>query len=185
MKNMITVPNCITALRIVGALVLLFLAPLSVAFYIVYTLCGVSDVLDGYIARATKSTSEFGAKLDSVADLTFYTVMMLKILPILWKLLPKWIWFAVAAAIVIRLSSYGVAAARYRRFASMHTYLNKCTGAMLFAVPYFLSLSFAVGYCITVCAVGGLASLEELIMHIAAKEYKPGVKSVYQLIKSQ
>lgn len=185
MRKIITVPNCITAARIVGALILLFLSPLSVAFYVIYTLCGVSDVLDGFIARATKSTSEFGAKLDSVADLSFYTVMMLKILPVLWELLPKWIWIGVAVVIAIRLSAYGVAAIRYRRFASLHTYLNKCTGAMLFAVPYFLSLPFAVGYCMTVLAVGGLASVEELVMHICAKDYKAGVKSIYQMIKSK
>ncbi|MBO5778215.1 MAG: CDP-alcohol phosphatidyltransferase family protein [Clostridia bacterium] len=183
MKKMITVPNCITALRIVGALILLFLTPLSVAFYVVYTLCGVSDVMDGMIARATKTTSEFGAKLDSVADLTFYSVMMLKILPVLWKLLPKWIWIAVAVILAIRLSAYGVAAIRYRKFASLHTYLNKCTGALLFAVPYFLSLSFAVGYCMTVCVVGGLASSEELVMHIAAKKYTTNVKSVVQMLR--
>lgn len=182
MNKIITVPNCITAFRLVGAIAMIFLTPLSALFYVVYSLCGISDVLDGFIARATKSTSEFGAKLDSVADLTFYTVMLLKILPVLWKLLPRWIWFAVAAVVATRLASYLVAAARYRRFASLHTYLNKFTGAMLFAVPYFLSLPFAVGYCITVCAVGGISSLEELIMHIFAKEYNPGVKSIWQMI---
>ena len=183
MKKIITIPNCITALRLVGALVLLFLTPLSVAFYIVYTLCGLSDMLDGVIARATNSTSEFGAKLDSISDLTFYTVMLLKILPVLWELLPRWIWIAVAGVVAIRLGSYGVAAIRYRRFASLHTYLNKCTGAMLFAVPYFLSLPFAVGYCIAVCAMGGAASSEELVLHIGAKDYNPRLKSVWHLVK--
>jgi CDP-diacylglycerol--glycerol-3-phosphate 3-phosphatidyltransferase len=182
MKKVITVPNCITACRIAGAILLLFLTPLSTAFYVVYSLCGFSDVLDGLIARATRTTSEFGAKLDSVADLTFYTAMMLKILPVLWELLPHWIWFAVAAVLLVRLSAYGVAAVRYRQFASLHTYLNKFTGLMLFAVPYFLSLPFSVGYCFTVCAVGGLSSLEELVMHLLNREYKPNVKSIYQMV---
>ena len=185
MNKKINAPNCITATRIVGAIVLLFLTPLSAAFFVVYTVCGLSDAVDGLVARLTKSTSEFGAKLDSVADLSFYAVMLIKILPVLWELLPKWIWICVAVVIVVRLLSYAVAAVRYRRFASMHTYLNKSTGLMLFAVPYFLSFPIAVGYCIAVCGISGIGSLEELIMHVLANGYNADTKSVWQLRKSQ
>ena len=72
MKKLLTLPNFLTALRIAGAACLLFITPLSPAFFIVYTFCGISDVLDGVIARASHSTTEFGAKLDSAADLLFY-----------------------------------------------------------------------------------------------------------------
>ena len=40
-------------------------------------------MLDGTIARATNSTSEFGARLDSISDLIFYAVMIVKFFPIL------------------------------------------------------------------------------------------------------
>lgn len=181
MMKILTVPNCITALRIVGAITLFFLAPLSGVFYIVYSLCGLSDVLDGFIARSTGSAGEFGAKLDSVADLLFYTAMLVKILPTLWALLPRWIWIAVGLILLVRFAAYLIAAFRYRRFASLHTYLNKLTGLILFAVPYFLGLPFGRAYCFLVCIVAALSSTEELIMHLLSTEYSTGKKSLLQM----
>ena len=84
-------PNYITLTRIAGTLWLIFIEPLSVLFYVVYSLCGLTDVVDGYLARKTSSTSELGARLDSVADLLFYAVMLFRVFPILWKKLPRWI----------------------------------------------------------------------------------------------
>lgn len=179
MMKYLNLPNCITSLRIIGAILLFFIVPLSIPFYVVYTLCGLSDALDGLVARATGSSSEFGARLDSVADLTFYAAMLIRLLPELWKLLPRWIWYVVAALILIRLLSYGLAAIRYRRFASLHTYMNKLTGASMFAVPYFLPTVIGEYYCFGVAAVAGLAAVEELLMHVTSKQYTPGRKSIF------
>lgn len=178
MKKYLNIPNCITALRILGAVLLFFIEPLSIPFYVIYTLSGFSDALDGLVARATGSSSEFGAKLDSIADLTFYTAMLLRIFPELWELLPKGIWYIVAVLVLIRLISYGVAAIRYRKFASLHTYLNKVTGATMFAVPYFLLFPIGDLYCMGVCTVAGVAAVEELVMHLTSKTYNPARKTL-------
>lgn len=181
MKKIMTLPNAVTSLRIVGAVVLFWLSPLSTAFFIVYSICGLSDLLDGTIARLTKQTSEFGAKLDSIADLLFYFAMLIKILPILWELLPKSIWIAVALILIIRSLSYLVAAIRHKHFASLHTYLNKATGSVLFAVPYFLRLPFAKAYCWFVCLVAMAASTEELLMHLKARKYTSDTQTIFAL----
>ncbi len=181
-KENLTVPNVITALRIVGGVGLFFTDVMSTAFYVIYSLCGLSDALDGFIARVTKTTSELGAKLDSVADLLFYAVMLIKLLPFLWLNLPPWIWLFVGIILAVRVASYLVAAIKYRKFASLHTYLNKLTGAVLFAVPYFMGFKAFFGVCLTVCIVSGAASLEELFLHLYAKEYNPKKKSVAVLL---
>ena len=80
--------NIITLLRITGTLLLACLRPLSAPFLWVYGLTGLTDVLDGWIARKTKTAGDFGARLDSAADLLFFAAAALKIVPILWKLLP-------------------------------------------------------------------------------------------------
>lgn len=180
MKENINIPNCITASRIVGAILLIFMKPFSVAFYIIYSLCGFSDAVDGAVARATNKTSEFGAKLDSVADIFFNAVLLLKIFPFLWTNLPRIIWFFVACIIVIRLAAYTVAFIKYKRFASTHTYANKLTGAALYCVPYLVKLLDVVGVCSTVCVIAGFASAEELIIHIRSREYKSNVKTVFK-----
>lgn len=166
-----TIPNCITVLRIVGTLILLFLAPLSGAFYIIYTVCGVSDILDGWIARATNSSSELGSKLDSIADILFYTVSIIKMLPVLWRVLPMWLWYCIGGTLLLRAAAYVVAAIKFRRFASMHTNLNKITSGGLFLIPYSLITPYSAVYCTIVVAIAALSSLQELIIHLVRKEY--------------
>ena len=61
--------NIVTCIRIVLSFTLLFLPALSPAFLFVYIAAGVSDMIDGALARKTDTVSEFGAKLDTVADI--------------------------------------------------------------------------------------------------------------------
>lgn len=172
-------PNIITVIRIIGSVALMFIDPLTVAFFIVYSIAGFSDAIDGYIARRFKVTSRLGALLDSIADLLFYAVMLIKVFPILWELLPQFIWIIVGLVIAVRIGAYVVAAIKYRRFASVHTYLNKLTGIIIFTVPYFLKLPIGPAVCYTVCAIAGLASIEELVIHIKSKEYDESHKSIF------
>lgn len=44
-------PNAVTLLRLWMAVALLFIKPLSFEFYVIYLGCGLSDALDGYLAR--------------------------------------------------------------------------------------------------------------------------------------
>ena len=174
-----TVPNCITVLRIAGTIGLLFTAPLSAIFFVVYTLCGFTDILDGWIARATHSTSELGARLDSIADILFYAVSIIKLLPTLWKLLPTWIWYVVGGILLLRIVSYVTVAVKFRRFSSVHTRLNKVNGAAVFLLPYFLTPSCAVTYCIIVCLVSAVAAVHELVLHIANREYHTNMNALF------
>lgn len=173
--------NILTSLRIVGAALLLFLRPLSPSFYVVYTLCGVTDVLDGFAARRLHTESALGARLDSIADLALYSVMLLKLLPILWPRLPLLFWRAVGLVLLCRLCSYAVAFGKYRRFASLHTYGNKLTGFLLFFLPYLLCFDKLVVPCCVICFVGGAASLEELLIHLTAKAYQPDRGTIFHV----
>lgn len=172
------IPNLITCVRILGTIILLFVTPMSREFFVIYTIAGASDALDGFAARMLKASSEFGSKLDSIADLLFYAVMLLKIFPILWKTLPKAIWVVVAVILLIRICIYAFTAIKYKEFASVHTYMNKVTSALIFLVPYFITRSIGKVYCWLVCASALLAGIEELIMHIRNKEYSTKQKTL-------
>ena len=171
-------PNLITSVRILGTICLLFVKPFTVAFYIIYTISGLSDLLDGFIARRLKLVSELGSKLDSIADLLFYAVMLLRIFPVLLKVLPHALWTAVSIVVLIRILAYIVAAIKYHRFASQHTWLNKASGASVFLIPYIINLQYAVPICCVLCSIAGLASLEELMIHLVNKEYRSEVRSL-------
>ncbi len=169
--------NAITAFRIIGTICLLFTKPFTKMFYIIYTLSGISDIFDGFVARITKTSSAFGAMLDSIADLVLYTVMVLKIFPALFDTLPVGIWYAVTIIVAIRIVSYMAAAVKYKRFASLHTKLNKITGFLVFMIPYMIKMPLATPYCVTACSVAAASSLEEMFIHIRSTEYKGKDKS--------
>lgn len=60
--------NFITSLRIICSIALLFCLALSPAFYALYIVAGFTDMIDGAVARKTNTVSEFGSRLDTVAD---------------------------------------------------------------------------------------------------------------------
>lgn len=173
-------PNAISILRIAGTIWLLLMKPLTPLFFVVYTVTGVTDVLDGAIARRYGTESELGARLDSIADLLFYTLILIRIFPVLWATLPKVIWVVVGMILLIRFISYGLAAFKYHLFASVHTYLNKFTGLMVFGVVYAIGSPIAVPYCWLVCLVAMLGSLEELFIHVTSKEYDHTRKTIFR-----
>ena len=170
--------DSMTALRILASGCLLVLPMGSLWFLAVYTLAGLTDALDGWVARKTGTSSEFGARLDSIADLLFYGILLFRLFPVLWRLLPRKIWYAVGAVLLIRLKAYAIAAVKYHRFASLHTYLNKATGAAVFLIPFFLPFSCGVVFCWIVCAVAFTASAEELILHLTHPVYDANVKTI-------
>ena len=73
--------NIITLTRILFSMLLLFTAAFSWDFYLCYLICGISDILDGSVARYFHSESEFGSRLDSLADFIFFAISCFKILP--------------------------------------------------------------------------------------------------------
>ena len=73
-------PNALSLLRLTGAATLAFL-PVGAGFWAVYLLCGLSDMLDGALARRLKAESELGSKLDSLGDLAFVIVCAVRLLP--------------------------------------------------------------------------------------------------------
>ena len=176
------IPNIITCFRIVGSLVLLFLPSFSTMFYILYSLCGISDAVDGFIARRFKLTSVLGSRLDSIADLLFYASMLTHVIPFLVPRVPKAVWYAVSALVLLRIVMYSLAAIRYRCFSSLHTYANKATGIVLFCVPYLLLFVNATVVSWIACAACAISSLEELLIHCRAKEYPANVKTIFHVL---
>lgn len=168
------IPSILTALRMLGAVLLLLTKPLTLPFYLLHIFCGLTDALDGAFARALHASSRLGAQLDSIADLMFYGVMMGKLMPILLERMPSSLWWIVGAAVFIRLCAYGVAAATQHRFSALHTILNKLTGLLVFLIPGMLALPAAVPLCHGVAVMALISSAHELWLHIRAARNAKG-----------
>ena len=72
--------DTVTTARMVLSVLLAFLPLKSAWFYAVYTLAGLTDALDGWMARRTGTASDFGARLDSIADLLFYGALLIRLI---------------------------------------------------------------------------------------------------------
>ena len=70
-ENRTNLANIITLSRIILSIFLLFIEKNSLIFLSIYSICGLTDILDGYVARKTKTESQFGAKLDTFSDFYF------------------------------------------------------------------------------------------------------------------
>lgn len=151
--------NSITMIRIICSVALLFCPVFSPAFYILYIIAGVSDMLDGAVARKIGTASAFGSKLDTAADFIFVAVCLIKLIPVIH--VPTWliIWIIVIAAIkAINLVSGYV---MRKEMVSLHTEMNKVTGMLLFVLPLtltFIDLKYSGAF---VSAVATFAAIQE------------------------
>lgn len=173
------IPNLITLTRILGAVVLLFIKPFSIPFFIIYVLCGISDILDGLIARKMNLVSKKGQILDSTAD--FLMIIILLFIFILSLNLPLLgiYWIVIIAA--IRLTSLGIGFIRYRQPTFLHTYANKLTEAALFCFPFLYAGLGLYTTVILLCLIASISAIEELIINVISKKLQRDIKSVISI----
>ena len=150
-------PNVISVLRIAGSISLLFCDVKGWPFWSLYVLCGLSDILDGWLARRLHAESKTGAILDSVSDIVFVACCATRLLPVLE--IPAWLWIWAGVIVIIKMVNQISALFVCKRFCFLHTVANKLTGLLLFlTIPaVFLSvIPIAV-----VAAIATFAAVQE------------------------
>lgn len=154
-----TLANDITIIRILCSIALLFFPAFSLAFYILYITAGVSDMVDGWVARRTHTASKLGAKLDTIADIVFVVVCFVKLLPVMDIPVWLWVWIGIIALIKIIniISGYII----QKRFVSVHSTMNKVTGLLLFVFPLTLSFIDLKYSAAVVCIFATFAAIQE------------------------
>ena len=75
------IANSLTILRILLIIPVLLLSSSDPSFYnwialVLFVIAGITDHLDGYIARMTDSASDLGALLDLVADKLLIIILL-------------------------------------------------------------------------------------------------------------
>ena len=154
-----SIANIITGSRIVFSIALLFITPFSPMFYVLYGAAGLTDMIDGAVARKTNTVSAFGAKFDTIADIVFVAVCLIKLLPILD--IPVWLWIWIAVIALIKVINIISGAIMFKRMIALHTVMNKITGALCFLLPFKLSLIDLKYGTIVVCTAATFAAIQE------------------------
>ena len=155
--KMTQLPNVITILRIAGSINLLLCDVTGLAYWVIYGLCGISDIADGWLARRLKCVTKMGALLDSVADICFVACCAWKLLPI--HELPQWLWLWAGVIAVIKIVNQISALVMYGCCRFPHTLANKATGFLLFiAVPMII---WSIVPIVIVASVATFAAVQE------------------------
>ena len=131
-------------------------------------------MLDGWLARKMNWTSPFGTFLDSLADLLFFLVVIAKV--VLTITLPAFLLWGALTVALIRCICYF----RFHQFTSLHTYLNKLTGLLLFLSPIILLLIAIKTFGIVLLTCALLSSVEELIIVSTTQTLDKNVTTIFQ-----
>lgn len=151
--------NIITIVRILCSIAILFCPVFSVAFYSLYITAGLTDMIDGWVARKTNTVSEFGAKLDTVADFVFVVVCLFKLIPIMD--IPTWLYVCIGVIAFIKIINIISGYVVQKQFVAIHSLMNKVTGLLLFILPLTLSFIDLRYSAVVVCFIATFAAIQE------------------------
>ena len=116
-------------------------------------------MMDGAVARKTKTCSEFGARFDTVADFVFVVVCLIKLLPTLD--IPVWLYIWTAVIALVKVSNIVSGYVMRKRFVAVHSVMNKVTGILLFILPLTLRALDIKYTGAVVCTVAAFAAVQE------------------------
>ena len=161
------IANIITLCRILGSIGLLFCPVFSACFYGLYIFCGLTDMVDGTIARKTGAASSFGSMLDSVADFLFVIVSFAKLVPMIR--IPVWIWLWAAVIAAAKLVNLVWGFTQTKQMPALHTIANKATGLCLFLLPLTMPFADLRYTAPVVCVLATIAAIQEGYYMIAGR----------------
>jgi phosphatidylglycerophosphate synthase len=179
-----TLPNLLTSFRFIAAPGLLLLAwhGYGLLFMGLLALSFLSDLLDGFVARLTGQLSQFGAALDSWADVVIYLTIALGS----WWLWPEVVRqerLYVGLFLASCLLPASVGFCKFGRFTSYHTWAVKFAAAAMGLSLYLLFLG-GIAWPFRIAAVIGiLAALEEVGITLLLAEPESNIRSIWTLLR--
>lgn len=173
-------PNALTLLRMLLSIALCFLFERRAAFLTIYALCGLSDALDGYLARRLQATTALGAKLDSLADALFFGVSMAALLSLVLATSSWLVLVLLALVAAVRVANLAITRGKFRQWGIVHTVGNKAAGLALFAaIPACLFIGgFPLAVIVPLFAIALLSAAEETVLLLREDAYDPNRKGL-------
>ena len=176
------IPNLLSMSRIVLCLPLLLVDAITLPFWTLYVTAGLTDMLDGFLARRWGVESKFGARLDSLADFVLVIAVGYKLFPYLKLSATLWMMIGLIAIVKMfnAICSYVVkhriecleqrepsnlfgwpSRDRQRRSQFLHTKANKLTGFLLFIGMMAIGQSYFVPVVWMIACIALFAAIQE------------------------
>jgi len=178
------VPNAISTARIAAVPVLLYLALAGrqAPFTWVLVPALLSDIADGWLARAYRLESKRGAQLDSIADTLLLFVSIFGIWTFHREVLTGNAWLCAAVVACWALEN-AAALLRYRRLSSFHTYLSKVAGYLL---GIYVGVLFVFGHVPWLLHLAAglsiVGNLEEFALLAVLREWRADVRGLWWVL---
>ena len=186
LHDLLTIPNLLTCFRFVSAPVMLYLAwhGHGNTFLLLLAIIFLSDILDGMAARMLDQESDFGALLDSWADLLIYFTIAISA----WWLWPdivnrELVYFLMT--IISFLSPVVVGIIKFHAFTSYHTWLVKFA-VVTMGLSFFLLFLFDIPWPFRIVSfICLLAAIEEIAITCYLPKLHSNVRSLWNVMRGE
>jgi len=183
------IPNILSVLRIPLSISLLFMTASPVLYIPTYFVCGLTDVMDGYLARRFHWETKFGAKIDSIGDFVMLGSVFSSIFFVMKIKLERYMLLMISAVATLKATNLVLTRIKFKQWNAIHTIAGK-----LFNIPLFISLPVCmlvgagnipkiymdVLFTALICGAA-LVVFEETLIIIRLKEYDANTKSVFMI----
>lgn len=176
--------NRITYLRILLVLSLLFLVKEQIAFFIVYGIAGLTDIIDGYIARKLHQESLLGAKLDSIADVLLSGIIFYYMIQYLDQIYQIF-YILFIAVFICKLIIIVLNYIKFHQWFIRHTISNKLSGILLFFIPFTVFFQVLNSYLWILFVISFITIIDELLIFLFSRDMNINQKNAIIMLKER
>lgn len=175
------VPMALVALRCLIAVLLVIDAldgKTGLWFVIGFAIAGISDMLDGMVARRYKVVSTIGSAMDGYADAFLYTCIVFCI----WRVHPEIIksfFIPVLTIGATQVISWLISLFKYSKITSYHTFGAKVWAVTLFVATFSIFAFNYAGVFLWIAIIVGVASnIEDMMITLVTPYWAHDVSSI-------
>lgn len=182
-KSKFNLPNLLSISRGVIMPVLFYMVfnlnseAMRITFVVLYIIAGITDALDGYIARKYDICTDLGADLDSYADILYYLGSAVFIYVFAKEALMTNIWFLVFTLSMFALEII-ISWLKFKKPLFIHTLLSKFSGFMVFATVIVAAVTEINLLLIITILLYGISFMENIVIFFKHGEVSPNFKGL-------
>ena len=182
-----TIPNMLSISRLILIPAMLIPAYLiqdesqaRFVFLIMFIIIGVTDKLDGTLARYLNQTTALGAKLDTIADMVFYPLIALWLYRFESGVIGEW-WNLVYFLLALYFFKMVTGKIKFGYVPAFHTIGAKTFSASLyfFMIAAILDPVLAKSIFPVLCVIGYINQMEETYILLTRDSVDENIRSVF------